>query len=56
MEDRKFSIKKDKDNLIDIIARSKSIKRRGKFLHNTWMGSLTISEAKDLIQKLTEAL
>ena len=59
MENRTFFIKKNKwehGTLIDIKATVKNRKREGHYIANTWMGSLTIEEAKDIHQKLGKVL
>lgn len=53
--DRTFKLKRDGD-LIDIKADSKGIQRRGRYLHNLWLASVTKSEAEELVKLLTKEL
>ena len=54
MIDREFKVKYD-DGLIDVQAKSKE-KRKGKFLHNNWISSLTETEALQLAGRLIAAI
>ena len=56
MNERTFTIKKGKDDLIDITAIAENVKRRGKYIYSIWMGALTINEANNLIESLKQAM
>ena len=49
-------MKKDSDELMNIIAHANDIRRQGKKLSDIWMAKLTVEEAKEVVKKLLIAI